>query len=114
MVESGGDPKAYNYPENAVGYLGIRPCIIEDCNSYLGRTEFTLEDRLSVERSIQVFTCWQNLWDRKQLRRYDPEVWARRWNGGPTGHRKSAAEYYWHRVMAEAAKMMAVFNQSER
>jgi hypothetical protein len=55
QVESGGDTLAYNSKEDAVGCLQIRPIMVREVNRLLGKDSFTLSDRRSKVKSIQMF-----------------------------------------------------------
>ena len=97
FVESRGDPRAVNRRENAVGIVQIRPILVRDCNRIMGREKYTLADRLGVEQSWQMF----RLYSRYYAPRGTPEIWARNWNGGPTGWKKPATVGYWQKVKAQ-------------
>jgi hypothetical protein len=91
MVESGGNPNAFNIKENAAGVLQIRPIMVAELNR-LG-IEFSLDDRYSRTKSVEAFEKWV------KLKNYtNPEVIARKWNGGPSGHLKPTTFNYWIKV----------------
>jgi len=97
QVESGGDPNAVGDKGSAVGILQIRPCMVAECNRILGCNRFTLDDRKSISASKAMFRVYVGKWGKgKSL-----EVMARRWNGGPTGEKKSATKKYWIKVKRE-------------
>jgi soluble lytic murein transglycosylase-like protein len=81
QVESGGDTLAYNLKEDAVGCLQIRPIMVREVNRLLGKDSFTLSDRWSKVKSIQMF----NVILRSHLKGATDEEIARTWNGGYNG-----------------------------
>lgn len=106
MVESGNDPNAYNYEENAAGVAQIRPIMIQDANRiYRLRTwakdgdHWTLNDRYDPAKSREIFETVISHY----MTHYDltgAKAAARIWNGGPTGWKKRATLQYWRKVSA--------------
>lgn len=91
FVESGGDPLSFNAKEQAAGVLQIRPIMVAEFNR-IG-IEFTLEDRYSKHKSVEAFKKWV------EIKNYtNPEIIARKWNGGPNGHLKQSTLNYWQKV----------------
>jgi hypothetical protein len=94
LVESGGDPRAANLAEEALGIAQIRPVMVRDANRILGRRKYGLADRLDPVKSWEMF--------RLVVRYYypagGPEEWARCWNGGPAGPRRRSTLGYWQTV----------------
>jgi len=87
MVETLGDPLAYNEEENAVGLLQIRQVRIDDYNRRTG-SNLTLEQMYDVGMSVKVFMYYASLGSHKDL-----EKIAKAWNGsGPM------TELYWKRI----------------
>ena len=93
QVESGGDTLAYNCKEDAVGCLQIRPIMVREVNRLLGKDSFTLSDRWSKVKSIQMFNIL-----RSHLKGASNEKIARVWNGGYNGHNKQGTLKYWQKV----------------
>jgi soluble lytic murein transglycosylase-like protein len=93
QVESGGDTLAYNSKEDAVGCLQIRPIMVREVNRLLGKDSFTLSDRWSKVKSIQMFNIL-----RSNIKEATNEKIARVWNGGYTGHKKQSTIKYWQKV----------------
>jgi len=93
QVESGGDTLAYNSKEDAVGCLQIRPIMVREVNRLLGKDSFTLSDRRSKAKSIQMFNIL-----RLHTKNPTNEKLARNWNGGYTGHKKQSTIKYWNKV----------------
>ena len=93
QVESGGDTLAYNLAEDAVGCLQIRPIMVREVNRLLGKDSFTLYDRWSKAKSIQMFNVL-----RSHTKNPTDEKLARNWNGGYNGHKKQSTIKYWNKV----------------
>lgn len=97
LVESGGNPSSrcgiY------VGLLAISPVLVTECNNILkSRGEsrrYTLNDRLSAEKSKEMFLIFQS--------RHNPEnhieKGIRMWNGGNRWQTERTRRYY-NKVMA--------------
>jgi soluble lytic murein transglycosylase-like protein len=92
-VESGGDTLAYNSKEDAVGCLQIRPIMVREVNRLLGKDSFTLSDRWSKVKSIQMFNIL-----RSHLKGATDEEIARTWNGGYNGKNNPKTLGYWKKV----------------
>ena len=58
LVESNGNPKAIG-KTNDVGILQITPIYVKEANRLSGKN-FTLDDRYSVEKSLEMFSIIQN------------------------------------------------------
>jgi len=93
QVESGGDTLAYNLKEDAAGCLQIRPIMVREVNRLVGKDSFTLSDRWSKVKSIQMFNIL-----RSHTNNPTDEKLARNWNGGYTGHKKQSTIKYWQKV----------------
>ena len=93
QVESGGDTLAYNSKEDAVGCLQIRPIMVREVNRLVGKDSFTLSDRWSKAKSIQMFNVI-----RSHLKGASDEQIARVWNGGYNGHNIPQTLQYWNKV----------------
>lgn len=95
LVESGGDPRALNPAENAVGIAQIRPIVIRDLRR-LGY-KFTLRDRSDPAASRRIFRAYTAHYMRR-YRLAGPEAAARIWVSGPRGWDKPASLPYWRKV----------------
>lgn len=92
-VESGGRDNAIGDGGRAIGALQIHKAVVIDVNRIAG-TSYThqqMTNRIAARRVCEIY-----------LKRYaagktDEEA-ARIWNGGPTGHHKSATISYWNKV----------------
>ena len=98
LVESAGNPNAFNKKENACGCLQIRPVMVREVNRILRKQDskqrFTKEDRWDCGLSKEMFYIWciHHHLDSSS------EVIARNWNGGPRGYKKQSTEHYWNKV----------------
>ncbi len=97
QVESGGNIAAVGDGGKAVGCLQIHPQMVKEVNRILGSSVYTLSDRKDRDKSIAMFKVYTN----KYTPSWDPELVARRWNGGPTGEKKKATLKYWNKVQKE-------------
>jgi len=98
LVESSGNPRAYNKKERACGCLQIRPIMLREVNRILRKQKvdrrFTLEDRWNCGLSEEMFYIWVNY---HHLNSSDEKI-ARNWNGGPRGFKKKQTQDYWAKV----------------
>ena len=92
-VESNGNDTAIGDGGRAIGALQIHKAVVVDANRIAG-TSYThqqMTNRIAARRVCEIY-----------LSRYAAgktnEEAARIWNGGPTGHRKSATVSYWNKV----------------
>ena len=92
-VESNFDTMAYNAKENAAGCLQIRPIMVREVNRLLGEDKYTLKDRWSKAKSIEMFNVI-----RSHLKGATDEEIARTWNGGYNGKNIPQTMQYWNKV----------------
>ena len=92
-VESNFDTMAYNSKEDAVGVLQIRPIMVREVNRLLGEDKYTLKDRWSKAKSIEMFNVI-----RLHTKNATDQKIARNWNGGCNGHKKQNTLKYWQKV----------------
>ena len=59
-VESEGKSNAINMSSGATGVIQLMPIAIKDCNRIVGKKKYKLNDRLSKERSIEIFNILQD------------------------------------------------------
>jgi len=104
MVESEGNDSAYHKGEKAAGCLQIRPIMVREVNRILGiqksELEYTLEDRWSREKSIEMFHIVNGYHNKNSTY----EEIARAWNGGPNWFKKGLTKRYWKRVQKQLKK----------
>tara|TARA_Y100000389_G_scaffold53033_1_gene48902 strand:- start:39 stop:512 length:474 start_codon:yes stop_codon:yes gene_type:complete len=104
QVESKGNENAVgdkHLSRPSVGVLQLRPIMVREVNRILKKhkvkKKYTLEDRYSKEKSIEMFYIWQSY---HHLNDSD-EVIARCWNGGPKGWKRKSTLHYWNKVQKE-------------
>ena len=95
-VESSGNDLAIGDNGRAVGPLQIHRGVVLDVNRFTGshyrHSEMT--NRAAARAVCQAYLTHYG-------RGATTEQLARRWNGGPTGDRKTATVAYWRRVQKE-------------
>lgn len=98
QVESSGRDNAIAR-DGSAGPLQIKPVLVKDINRRLriigDTTRFTMSDRFSREKAIEMFWAYQRLYGSEND---SFEKMARRWNGGPRGPKKKRTEAYWKKV----------------
>lgn len=83
-VESKGNVNAISKDGTCVGPLQIKKIVVDDCNEYLSvylkdkTRRFTYEDRLDMEKSIEMFILIQKRYNKSN----SIEKAIRIWNGG--------------------------------
>ncbi|MCX5675545.1 MAG: transglycosylase SLT domain-containing protein [Planctomycetota bacterium] len=105
-VESGGNPLAYNKSGKSAGIVQIRPLTLLDINRIAEMqgldTQFTLADRFDPEKCRLMWRIYLTYYGQKYTEHThlvpSDNVYARIWNGGPEGWRKSSTLAYWRRV----------------
>lgn len=101
-IESGGDPSAYKADEDAAGIVQIRPCVPADLRR-LGLLAGPV-DRFDPAEGRRVWALYLGYYGARYRkatgRTPTAEVYARIWNGGPKGWRKSSTLAYWRKVRA--------------
>ena len=108
QVESKGNENAVgdkHLSRPSVGVLQLRPVMVREVNRILKKhkvnKKYTLEDRYSREKSIEMFYIWQSF---HHLNDSD-EIIARCWNGGPKGWKRNSTLHYWDKVQSEINKL---------
>jgi len=104
QVESRGNENAVgdkHLSRPSVGVLQIRPIMVREVNRILKRHKvkkiYSLEDRYSREKSIEMFYIWQSFHHADDSN----EVIARCWNGGSRGWKRNSTIHYWDKVKKE-------------
>jgi hypothetical protein len=107
FVESGGNPETMgdlHLGTPSVGLLQIRPIMVREVNRILqiqkSDLEYTLEDRWSREKSIEMFHIVNGYHNKNSTY----EEIARAWNGGPNWFKKGLTKRYWKRVQKQLKK----------
>ena len=101
QVESKGDSTAVSKYQH-VGYLQISPIMVKDCNRILKYNKYTLKDRYSKQKSIEIFYLIQSYYNKTN----NIEKAIRLWNGG-TGYTIKGTNGYYQKVMKEYSKILS-------
>ena len=104
-VESKGNANAKSR-DGSVGIIQIKPVMVKEVNRICKiqglNKKFTLADRKNPSKSAEMFWIYQEFYNpginRDSLSKEDMEIMARKWNGGPEGHKKKATKKYWKKV----------------
>lgn len=103
QVESNGNNSAIGDNGKAYGPLQIWNVVIKDVNR-IYRTNYTHEQMFfrnnAIEVCIRYLTFWGKQYKKNTGNEPTMEVYARIWNGGPKGYKKSATVKYWNKVKA--------------
>jgi len=97
LVESGGYAGAIGDGGRALGVLQIHAGVVEDVNRRHG-TNYKHEDALDPSKAIRICRLYIESYAPQDA---TPEIYARIWNGGPTGHYKESTRKYWQKVEAK-------------
>jgi soluble lytic murein transglycosylase-like protein len=100
QVESSGDDNAIGDNGKAEGPLQIHRGMVEDCNRIAGEDRWTTDDRTNRAKATAMFRTYSRHYA-KHHSDWSNEGIARRWNGGPKGHKKAATEGYWVKVRTQ-------------
>ena len=92
-VESSGNDLAIGDNGRAVGPLQIHRAVVLDVNRITG-SHYRHQDMTNRAQARAVCQAYLTHYGRGAT----TEQLARRWNGGPTGDRKTATVAYWRRV----------------
>lgn len=93
IVESSGNDMAVGDNGRAIGPLQIHRGVVLDVNRITGST-YRHQDMTNRAPARAVCEAYLKAYGKGAT----PEQLARRWNGGPTGDRKSATLPYWAKV----------------
>lgn len=84
----------------AIGDLQIWKITVDDVNRVY-KTNFTYNDRSSRKMSEKIFIKYLSFWGKQYYKKTceqpTEEIYARIWNGGPEGYKKSSTIKYWKR-----------------
>ena len=93
IVESSGNDQAIGDNGRALGPLQIHRGVVLDVNRFTG-SNYRHQDMTNRVAARAVCETYLKAYGKGA----SIEQLARRWNGGPTGDRKSATEAYWSKV----------------
>jgi hypothetical protein len=107
-VESGGNDRAFNKKENAVGCLQIRPIYLEDIERFSGKKyehEDMYDRALAIEATLAYMYHYGRIIHEKEGREVTLQDLARLHNGSYEQYNKPSTEIYWEEVQAEYNKL---------
>ena len=93
IVESSGNDQAIGDNGRAIGALQIHRGVVQDVNRITG-SHYKHSEMTNRVAARAVCEAYLKAYGKNAT----TEQLARRWNGGPTGDRKSATEAYWAKV----------------
>jgi len=92
----------------SIGVLQLRPIMVKEVNRILKKQksskQYTLLDRWSREKSIEMFMVWKNYHHATS----SFEMIARNWNGGPRGYKRNRTLGYWNKVNTELKRIQII------
>lgn len=95
-VESNGNDMAIGDNGKARGPLQIHKELVQDVNRFAG-THYEWSRMTNRTEAVAVFKLYSEHYSKNA----SDETVARRWNGGPNGHKKHATLGYWQKVKAK-------------
>lgn len=106
QVESRGNANAVGDNGRAFGCLQIWQAVVIDTNRITG-TNYKHADAFNRDKARAMARAYLNYYASKKRIGHAPtdQDYARIWNGGPSGHRKTATLGYWVKVKKELAKL---------
>ena len=104
-IESTHNPKAVSR-DGSVGIVQIKSVMVKEVNRICQmkgiEKRFTLADRKNRKKSEEMFWIYQKFYNPNinfnDISEKEMELIARKWNGGPQGHKKKATKKYWNKV----------------
>ncbi len=114
-VETGGHPDPLNASGDngaSIGCMQIQKAVVDDVNRVYG-LNYSYEDRTKLGASMRIcrhyLEYWGGVYERKTGKKATIEVFARIWNGGPngwkkTGKAKANLDEYWAKIQKEISK----------
>jgi hypothetical protein len=116
-IESTHNPKAVSR-DGSVGYVQIKSVMVKEVNRICEikgiEKKFTLADRNNKTKSEEMFWIYQKFYNPNinvnDISEREMELIARKWNGGPNGHKKRATQKYWNKVIKRINYEMASNN----
>lgn len=110
QVESGGKDYAIGDDGRSVGCLQMSKLVVDDVNrnslASIG-VRFSYTDRLDRYKACAICLLYLNYYVTFDRLGREPTIedYARVWNGGPKGWKKSLTKPYWEKVEAELSKI---------
>jgi hypothetical protein len=103
QVESHGNASAIGDQGRALGSMQIWQCVVTDANRIAG-TNYKHADAFDREKARTMARAYLNYYGRRIGHAPTDQDYARIWNGGPSGHKKTATLGYWAKIKKELTK----------
>ena len=103
QVESHGNASAIGDQGRALGSMQIWQAVITDANR-IAHTSYSHADAFDRTKARSIASIYLNYYGKRIGHEPTNQDYARIWNGGPSGHRKSVTLGYWNKVKKELAK----------
>ena len=100
QVESRGNANAVGDNGRALGCLQIWQAVVTDANRIAG-TNYSHADAFDRIKARQIASIYLNYYGKRIRHEPTNQDYARTWNGGPSGNRKTATLSYWSKVKKE-------------
>lgn len=103
MVESKGNPKAYNPNGNCAGILQIVPILVKECNQILEKKKsakrYTVSDRYDVQKSKEMFILLQEHFNpehnvEKAIKCWNCGFYTKNWKNKSVEYYRKVMKYY--------------------
>jgi hypothetical protein len=104
QVESRGNASAIGDNGRALGCLQIWQAVVTDANRIAGAS-YNHADAFDRTKARAIASIYLNYYGRRIGHEPTNQDYARIWNGGPSGHQKTATLGYWSKVKKELAKL---------
>lgn len=106
QIESRGNANAVGDNGRAIGCLQIWQAVVIDANRIAG-TNYRHDDAFNRNKARAMARAYLNYYASKKRigHAQTDQDYARIWNGGPFGYRKTATLGYWSKVKKELAKL---------
>lgn len=102
IIESDSGKYLISPDGKSMGPLHIQKQAVDDVNRILGYQAFSYDDRMSWEKSCQIFEVYLNYYGQRYIKQTSKqptaEVYVRMWNGGPDGWKSKSTENHWQKA----------------
>jgi len=100
QVESHGNSTAIGDQGRALGSMQIWQCVVTDANR-IAHTSYSHADTFDRTKARAIASIYLNYYGRRIGHAPTDQDYARMWNGGPSGHKKTVTLGYWAKIKKE-------------
>jgi hypothetical protein len=100
QVESHGNAAAIGDQGRALGSMQIWQAVVTDANR-IAHTSYSHADAFDRAKARAIASIYLNHYGRRIGHAPTDQDYARIWNGGPSGHKKTATLGYWAKIKKE-------------